>query len=217
MSIMKPLLWVEGIIGCGKTTFAYEVGKRLNFQVIEEPVVDNPYLEHFYKDPKTHATMMQIYLLFRRYALQQMAALVSLGVNEFKGAILDRSLSGDRVFARLHRNEGNISQLDWETYEMCYNLMCHSLLPPTRLIFLDAQPITAYNRMKKRARSAEDGVPLEYLQKLRKGYQDLLKEAERGLMPWGHAVKTTTIIWDPMNDMPDWDAVASTVLDACRS
>jgi len=214
---MKPLLWIEGIIGCGKTTFAREIGERLNFQVIEEPVDDNPYLEVFYKDPKAHATMMQVYLLHRRYALQKAAALVSLGVGRFEGAILDRSLSGDRVFARLHMEEGNISELDWKTYEMCYNIMCHTLLPPTRLIFLDVQPETAHKRMRTRNRGAESGVPLEYLQKLRAGYQRLLKEAERGLMPWGHAVKVTTLIWDPVNAMPDWDAVASTVMDACRT
>lgn len=213
---MKPLLWIEGIIGCGKTTFAREIGKRLNFQVIEEPVSDNPYLEVFYKDPAKHATMMQIYLLHRRYALQKAAALVSLGVGQFSGAILDRSLSGDRVFAKLHMQAGNISELDWNTYEMCYNVMCHTLLPPTRLIFLDVQPETAYQRMKTRSREAESSVPLEYLQGLRSGYQELLKEAERGLMPWGHAVKVTTLIWDPVSAMPDWDAVAATVLDACH-
>lgn len=214
---MKPLLWIEGIIGCGKTTFSREVGKRLNFQVIEEPVDDNPYLEPFYKDPKTHATMMQIYLLHRRYALQKAAALVSLGVGQFDGAILDRSLSGDRVFAKLHREAGNISELDWQTYEMCYQVMCHTLLPPTRLIFLDVQPETAFERMKNRNREAESKVPLEYLQQLREGYKSLLGEAERGLMPWGHAVKVTTLIWDPVNDNPNWDAISSTVLDACRS
>ena len=148
--------------------------------------------------------------------MQKAAALVSLGVGNYEGAILDRSLSGDRVFARLHLEEGNISKLDWDTYEMCYNLMCHTLLPPTRLIFLDVQPETAHRRMVKRSRDAEAGVPLEYLVKLRKGYQDLLKEAERGLMPWGHAVKVTTLIWDPVNDDPDWDAIATTVMDACR-
>ena len=214
---MKPLLWVEGIIGCGKTTFSREVGERLKFQVIEEPVKDNPYLAPFYKDPKTHATMMQIYLLHRRYALQKAAALVSLGVGNYNGAILDRSLSGDRVFAKLHRDEGNISQLDWETYEMCYNVMCHTLLPPTRLIFLDVQPETAFQRMKSRNRDAEINVPLEYLQKLRAGYKELLKEAEIGLMPWGHAVKVQHLIWDPVSAQPDWDAVAATVLDACNS
>ena len=214
---MKPLLWIEGIIGSGKTTFAREIGSRLKFQVIEEPVDDNPYLEPFYRDPAKYATMMQIYLLHRRYALQKAAALVSLGVGNYNGAILDRSLSGDRVFAKMHLDAGNISKLDWQTYEMCYNVMCHTLLPPTRLIFLDVQPETAHHRMQARSHKAEAGVPLEYLRDLRHGYQSLLKEAEHGLMPWGHAVKVTTLIWDPVNAMPDWDAVASTVQDACQS
>lgn len=95
--------------------------------------------------------------------------------------------------------------------------MCHTLLPPTRLIFLDVQPETAFNRMRARARDAESKVPLDYLKDLRKGYQQLLQEAERGLMPWGHAVKVTTLIWDPVSDMPDWDAVSATVLDACQN
>lgn len=36
----RPLIWVEGVIGAGKTTFAREVAKRLNLRLIEEPVGD---------------------------------------------------------------------------------------------------------------------------------------------------------------------------------
>lgn len=212
---MKPLLWVEGIIGCGKTTFSREVGKRLNFSVIEEPVDTNPYLERFYQDPRTYAFGMQIYLLHRRYAMQKMAALISLGVGPYAGAILDRSLSGDRVFASLHTKMGNINQLDWETYEYCYNVMCHELLPPTKLIFLDVQPRTAYERMRQRNRGAEAGVAIDYLERLNEGYQKLLQEAESGLMPWGHAVKVSRLIWDPTTAVPDWDAISATIQDVC--
>jgi len=214
---MKPLLWVEGIIGCGKTTFSREVGKRLNFSVIEEPVDTNPYLEKFYQDPKTYAFGMQIYLLHRRYAMQKMAALISLGVGPFAGAILDRSLSGDRVFASLHTAMGNINQLDWDTYEYCYNVMCHELLPPTKLIFLDVQPKTAYERMRQRNRGAEAAVAIDYLERLNEGYQKLLQEAESGLMPWGHAVKVSRLIWDPTTAVPDWDAISATIKDVCTT
>jgi hypothetical protein len=65
--------------------------------------------------------------------------------------------------------------------------------------------------MKKRNRDAEVDVSLEYLRALRDGYEHMLYEAEIGLMPWGHAVKVTKLIWDPVNDMPDWDRVAETV------
>jgi deoxyadenosine/deoxycytidine kinase len=216
-SLFRPLIWVEGVIGCGKTTFSREVGKRLNLRVIEEPVETNPYLEPFYKDPKKYAFGMQVYLLHQRYMMQRLAADEATGVGGAHGAILDRSLSGDRVFAKMHMQEGNIDKLDWETYEMAYNYMARNLLPPTLLIFLDVQPETAFDRMKKRNRSAESGVPLDYLVRLRKGYQELLQEAERGLMPWAHAVRISRMVWEPDTiTSAQWDAVASTVKDMSR-
>jgi len=213
-----PLIWVEGIIGAGKTTFSREISKRLKLRVIEEPVEDNPYLGPFYKDPKKYAFGFQVFMLHRRYVMQQLASFEATGFGGHSGAVLDRSLSGDRVFAKLHLEAGNIDPLDWGTYEMAYNIMARTLLPPTLLIFLDIQPSTAYRRMQKRGREAESGVPLDYLVKLREGYNDLLHEAETGLLPWSHAVRVSRIVWDPDTlDVQAWDAVAETVKGACRS
>jgi len=212
---MKPLIWVEGIIGCGKTTFAREVGKRLGFLVLEEPVEDNPYLGPFYQNPAKYAFGFQIFMLHRRYAMQRAAACVSIGAFAGAGAILDRSIAGDCVFAKMHMQSGNIDPIDWKTYEMAYEIMCNTLLPPTLLVYLDAQPETAFKRMQMRNREAESKVPLSYLKELRAGYTKLIEEAERGLRPWGHAVKVRQLVWDPVSAIPDWDAVASTIGDAC--
>jgi thymidylate kinase len=100
---------------------------------------------------------------------------------------------------------------------MAYSIMCRTLLPPTLMVFLDIQPETAFARMQKRNRSAESGVPLDYLVRLRKGYQGLLQEAERGLLPWAHAVRVCRVPWDPDTiTSQQWDAVAATIRDACR-
>ena len=216
-NLYNPVIWVEGIIGCGKTTFSREIAKRLNLRLIEEPVETNPYLELFYKDPKKWAFSMQIFLLHKRFIMQRLAADEATGVGGYKGAILDRSLSGDRVFAKMLMEAGHIEPLDFETYEMAHNYMCRTLLPPTLLVFLDVQPETAFNRMQKRNRNAESGVPLDYLIKLRKGYQELLKEAEQGLLPWSHAIRICRIPWDPATIESDqWDSVSKTILDTCR-
>lgn len=213
----KPLIWVEGIIGAGKTTFSREIGKRLGLRVIEEPVEENPYLDVFYKDQKQYAFGFQVFMLHRRFAMQQLASMEATGVGGFKGAILDRSLSGDRVFAKMHCESGNINPLDWQTYEMAHSIMARTLLPPTLLIFLDIQPETAFERMRGRGRKAEAKVELEYLVKLRKGYHELLHEAEMGLLPWAHAVRVSRFCWDPDTVQADqWDATAATVKDACR-
>lgn len=213
----KPLIWLESIIGGGKTTFARKVGPILNLRLLEEPVDSNPYLDIFYKDPKTHAFPMQIFLLHRRYAMQQLASYECTAASSFGGAILDRSLSGDRVFAKMHRDAGNITALDFATYEEAYSIMARSLLPPTLLVYLDVQPATAFARMKKRNRDAESSVPLDYLVKLREGYRELLSEAERGLLPWAHAIRVVRIPWDPDTlDSTQWEHTAQTIKDSCR-
>jgi deoxyadenosine kinase len=217
-----PLIWCEGLIACGKSTFAREISKRLDLRLIEEPVgngegIENPYLEKFYKNTAKYAFPMQIFLLHQRYAMQQLASYEATGVGGYKGAVLDRSLSGDRVFAKMLMEDGLIDPLDFQTYESAYNIMCRSLLPPTLLIFLDVQPQTAYDRMKIRNRGAESGVSLEYLTKLRKGYQDLLKEAEQALLPWAHAVRICRIPYDfNVHSKEEWDAIALTVKESCR-
>ncbi len=213
----KALIWVEGVIGCGKTTFAREVGERLKMRVLEEPAEANPYLEPFYKDQKTHAFGFQIYMLHQRYAMHQLASFEATGIGGYNGAILDRSLSGDRVFAKMHVKKGNISELGWDTYELAYSVMCRTLLPPTLLVFLDAQPETAYKRMQVRARKAEVGVSLDYLIELREGYQELLREATTGIPPWDRTTQLVRIPWDPDTVTTEqWDAVAATVGEACR-
>jgi deoxyadenosine/deoxycytidine kinase len=218
----RTLIWVEGLLGSGKSSFSREISKRLGLRLIEEPVgngegIENPYLEKFYKDPAKYSFPMQIFLLHQRYAMQQLASFEATGVGGYKGCILDRSLAGDRVFAKLLMQDGFIDPLDFQTYETAYNIMCRTLLPPTLLIFLDVQPQTAFNRMKKRNRSAEAGVPLEYLIKLHKGYQELLTEAEQCLLPWAHAIRMCRIPFDfDVHSTEEWDAIAQTVKSSCR-
>jgi len=210
----RPLIWVEGLIGSGKSTFSREVGERLGYAVLKEPVEENPYLERFYKDQKRWAWPMQIELLAQRFALQQHAATIAVGAGEWRGAILDRSISGDRVFCKMHMQAGNISELEWQTYEKFYNIMCMTLLPPTLIVYLDCTPETALERIQKRDRAAErGGLDLDYLMALQEGYSDLWREAEHGLMPWGHSIKVTTMLWDPIRDMPDWDRHAAKIKD----
>jgi deoxyadenosine/deoxycytidine kinase len=210
-----PLVVVESPIGSGKTTFCTEIGTRLNMRVLKEPKHERC-LRAFYADPKKYALTLQNIMLHRRYAMHQLASWEATGVGGFSGAILDRSLPGDRVFAKLHRDEGNISELDWECYESAHCTMARQFLPPTLLIYLDVQPEIAFKRMNNRGRDYERGVTLEYLQKLRAGYQELLREAEHGLLPWGHSIRVTRILWNQDTlTSEQWDATAKSVAEMC--
>ena len=43
-----PIIWIEGIIGCGKTTLTEMLAAALKLRAIFEPVDSNPYLKLFY-------------------------------------------------------------------------------------------------------------------------------------------------------------------------
>ena len=197
----KPVIWIEGIIGSGKTTLADALAKKLNFRPIHEPVETNPYLGCFYQDPKRWAYPMQLHLLAERYGLQKLAVGEALSGDRYEGVILDRGLPGDRVFAKLHVQEGNISELEWGTYERFYEIMASDLRPPALIVFLDVDPRVAFNRVNKRARQAENGLPIEYLEKLHRGYLDLLSEIESGRHLWSRGMDVLRWPWNT-DDLP---------------
>jgi deoxyadenosine/deoxycytidine kinase len=196
----KPIIWVEGIIGSGKSTFSGWIADELKLRLIKEPV-DNDYLTIFYENPKRWAFPMQIDLLHKRYSLQQLAAyeasLAAVGESEYQGVVLDRGLPGDRVFARLHMLEGNISKVEWRTYTRAYETMTCSLIPPSLLIYLDVEPEVAMKRVQTRDRTFERaGVPIEYLEKLHRGYLDLLVEIESGQHTWSRGMEVMRVPWN---------------------
>jgi len=187
------IIWVEGIIGAGKTTLAKLLAKSMNLQPMFEPVDNNPYLSKFYEDPKRWAFPMQMHLMHDRYAMQKE---VAYAASRGRGAVLDRGMPGDRVFCKLHMLAGNIHELEWQTYQRAYEVMACSLIPPSLLLFLDVEPEVALERVKERARDAEVTVDLKYLTDLRKGYLDLMAEIESGEHVWSRGMEVRRLPWN---------------------
>lgn len=187
---MKNIISIEGNIGSGKTTLAKALSKRLGYRLFLEPVDDNPYLGLFYEDPKKWAFTMQMHLLLSRAKAHKLAQYESLtSYNDVKGIIMDRSIWGDRVFAKTNYILGNISYLEWmETYESYFQYFTSEFRVPATIIFLDVEPKICQKRMQERHRNVEDGVPLDYLEKIHMGYLDLISECESGLV-WGNHIK----------------------------
>jgi deoxyadenosine/deoxycytidine kinase len=215
MQKLGRLIYVESIIGGGKTTFVNEIGERLNYRIFREPVESNPYLPLFYKDMKAYAYTMQIYLLFRRIKIQQSAAAECLVPDQgYNGAMIDRSLGGDAVFEEMLHDGGYISDIDHEAYLTALECLKLLIYPPTTLVFLDVRPEIAFKRIKERGRKAEGDMTLEYLVSLAKYYKKFIKNAKDGKYPWSHAVQVRHMDWNPATvTAEEWDAVAANLLE----
>jgi deoxyadenosine kinase len=164
---------ISGLIGAGKSTLAKALGETLNLPVYYEPVVDNVYLEDFYKDMKTYAFPLQIFLLNKRFKQQQQI------IWQGKGGVLDRTIYEDGVFARMLRDSGHMDERDYRTYMELFQNMSNFMQKPNIIVHLDVSPEESFRRIKMRARDCESCVPLEYLTALHAAYEIFIKDISR--------------------------------------
>jgi len=220
---VKPLIYVEGGVGAGKTTVTKALAARLNLRVFEEPV-NEELLAEFYADladggKRGIPAIFQFEMLHRRYAMQLAAAAECLlpDGTGFAGAILDRCLFGDRVFASILAEDGLITAVAFGVYERAVQNMKLGLYPPTLLLYLDARPETCLDRIRKRGRPQEKDITLAYLQRIHEGYKKLLAEAKTACFPWSHAVRIMHLAVDPDQcSDKDMDRLSATVWEeAC--
>jgi len=191
----KPIVWIEGSIGSGKSQIASQLSEKLKFRCFSEPVLDKGYLELFYSDPKRWAFSFQVEMLRRRWDIHRLAMLEAR-VGNVAGVLLDRGLPGDFVFGGLHRKAGNIHELEWQTYKALYQeFMSVPNIQPTMLIYLNVTPEKALARIKKRARPSEENITLQYLSDLQEAYLKLIYEIEGGKHPWSHGMQIVRIEW----------------------
>ena len=164
---------ISGLIGAGKTTLAKALGKVLNLPVYYEPIIENEYLEDFYRDMKRYSFSFQIYLLNCRFRQHQQV------LWNGTGGIQDRTLYEDSIFAKVLYEDGNMEEREYKTYLNLFKSMSNFMKKNTLIIHLDCKPEESLERIKKRARGCETGITLEYLQKLYDGYEEFIKQISK--------------------------------------
>ena len=164
---------ISGLIGAGKTTLARELGKVLNLPVYYEPIIENEYLEDFYKDMKRYSFSFQIYLLNCRFRQHQQV------LWNGTGGIQDRTLYEDSIFAKVLYEEGNMEEREYKTYLHLFRNMSNFMKKNTLIVHLDCKPEESLRRIKMRARGCEVGITVDYLTKLYNGYEEFLKEISK--------------------------------------
>ena len=169
----RVFIGIAGIIGAGKTTLATALGQHLGLDVHYEPVVDNEYLDDFYRETKRYSFAMQIYLLNRRF--QQHQEIIWRG----RGGVQDRTIYEDAIFAKTLRDMDLMDPRDYETYVTLFRNLSNFLCRPNVIIYLDVTPERSMERIRERSRGCETGITVEYLTRLHDGYEEFLREISK--------------------------------------
>lgn len=156
---------VEGLIGVGKSTFVKDLAEHLGYEALMEPVSEHPYLERFYEDPKRWAFAMQIDMMTRRHEIHRYATW-AVRSGKIKGAVIDRSIWGDSVFANLNHKLGNIDDHSKATYDRLFETLTTDIAPLDTVIHLDAPVATCMDRIARRSRDGECAVSEDYMHAL---------------------------------------------------
>lgn len=160
---------VAGNIGSGKTTLTRMLAEHYGWTPQYETVVDNPYLEDYYKDISRWSFPMEVYFLKERF--RDMLEMDK----EAKPIIQDRSIfEGVYIFAANNHAQGNMSDRDFETYMELFQLMLTLTHKPDLLIYLRASIPHLVSNIQQRGRDYEQSIQLEYLKGLNEAYEDFV-------------------------------------------
>ena len=153
---------VEGPIGAGKTSLARRLADRLGAEMLLEQPGENPFLARFYQDMARYALPTQLFFLFQR--ARQLEALAQPDMFG-RPTVTDFLLDKDPLFARI-----TLSGDEMALYQKIYDAIRPQAPAPDLVIYLQAQPATLYERVRRRASEYERGLGEDYLALLAEGY-----------------------------------------------
>ncbi|OKZ04195.1 MAG: deoxynucleoside kinase [Bacteroides sp. CAG:1060_57_27] len=168
---------IAGNIGSGKTTLTRMLAERYGWTPKYESVTYNPYLEDYYGDIPRWSYNLETYFLAQRFR-------DLLDISRSDNVIIqDRTiLEGVHIFVRNNYELGNLSQRDYDTYMMLFNLMMSLVHLPDLLIYLKSSVPQLVARIQKRGRGYEQSMSLEYLEGLNRRYDEWIGSYEGRLL-----------------------------------
>jgi hypothetical protein len=159
---------VEGPIAAGKTTLARRLADVLGWELVLEPVEENPFLHRFYDDPRALAFRTQLFFLVNRFhEQQQIGELVAAG----RDVVADYVFAKDRLFARL-----NLEPDELALYDEVFALIEPRAPVPDLVVALRCDVDTLVGRVQSRAREFERALARPYMERVVEAYDGFVQE-----------------------------------------
>ena len=95
--------------------------------------------------------------------------------------VLDRTIFEDaEIFATALHDMRHIDDRDWQTYRGVYQSILEAIQPPDLMIYLRCSMRTLRKRIRMRGREMEQDVPLSYLKRLDRLYEQWIDSYDLG-------------------------------------
>ncbi|SES85923.1 deoxynucleoside kinase [[Clostridium] polysaccharolyticum] len=198
------MITIGAMIGAGKSSLAKLLGEHLGSEVFYESVDDNPILPLFYTateeeiQKKRYPFLLQLYFLNTRFRSIKKALV-------HENNVLDRSIYEDWYFAKVNKELGRISDLEFQMYEGLLENMLEELeeLPkkaPDLMIYLTGSFETILKRIQERGRGYElDESLVDYYRILWSGYDQWMETQYKA----SEVLKINIDQYDYVNNMDD--------------
>lgn len=160
---MKNIICIEGVVGAGKTTLGELLAKELSIEFFQEPYIDNPFLDKFYSNKERYSLLSQMYFLNKRIEIIEEAS-------KLNGCIMDRSIYGDYLFAKMHLKNKFMTEDEFSLYHSFWEKLISVRTNPILIIYLETSVENAMRKIKERGREFELGVEKEYWSSLNEEY-----------------------------------------------
>ncbi len=153
---------IEGPIGVGKTSLARRLADVSSADLVLESAEDNPFLERFYRSPRTGAFPAQLFFLFQRARQMQQLRQSDLFAPV---RVADFLLEKDRLFARV-----TLDDEEYALYEQVYERLSIDAPVPDLVVYLQAPVEVLQERIARRGIRYEQGMERDYLERLVDAY-----------------------------------------------
>ena len=146
----------------GKTSLARRLSESLESELLLEQAEANPFLERFYRNPRSAALPTQLFFLFQR--IRQVEDLRQADI--FSDVrVADFLIEKDRLFAQI-----NLDRHELELYDRVYESVTVDPPVPDLVVYLQAPVDTLLFRIARRGIDYEQRIERHYLERLNEAY-----------------------------------------------